>query len=87
MTHRTVDGVTAVIGAGQVTAFAGPNGAGETTTLRMLLGLVAPTSCTATFLVEPRRYRILVAKGVAWSSPASSSPGRRSSSRSPSASR
>ena len=51
---RAVDDVSAVIAAGQVTAFLGPNGAGKTTTLRMLLGLVAPTSGTATF--GGRRY-------------------------------
>jgi ABC-2 type transport system ATP-binding protein len=37
-----------------VTGFLGPNGAGKTTTLRMLLGLVRPTSGTAT--VDGRRY-------------------------------
>lgn len=51
---RAVDDVHAVIAGGQVTAFLGPNGAGKTTTLRMLLGLVAPTSGTATF--GGRRY-------------------------------
>jgi ABC-2 type transport system ATP-binding protein len=46
---RAVDDVTAVAQPGQVTAMLGPNGAGKTTTLRMLLGLVAPTSGSATF--------------------------------------
>ena len=40
-----------------VTGFLGPNGAGKTTTLRCLLGLVAPTSGTAT--IGGRRYRDL----------------------------
>ena len=44
-----VDAVSAVAQPGQVTALLGPNGAGKTTTMRMLLGLVAPTSGTATF--------------------------------------
>ena len=46
---RAVDDVSAVIAPGKVTAFLGPNGAGKTTTLRMLLGLVVPTSGSATF--------------------------------------
>ena len=44
-----VDRVSAVARPGQVTALVGPNGAGKTTMLRMLLGLVAPSSGTATF--------------------------------------
>jgi len=60
---RAVDDVTAEIAAGKLTAFLGPNGAGKTTTLRMLLGLAAPTSGTATFggkrydeLADPVRH-------------------------------
>jgi ABC-2 type transport system ATP-binding protein len=49
-----VDDVSAVARPGEVTALLGPNGAGKTTTLRMLLGLVAPSSGTATF--DGRRY-------------------------------
>ncbi len=42
------------VAAGRVTGFLGPNGSGKTTTLRMLLGLVAVTAGTATF--GGRRY-------------------------------
>jgi sodium transport system ATP-binding protein len=44
---RAVDGLTFRVGAGQIYGLLGPNGAGKTTTLRMLSGLMAPTSGTA----------------------------------------
>ncbi len=43
-----VDDLSLTVEPGRITGFLGPNGAGKTTTLRMLLGLVRPTSGTAT---------------------------------------
>ncbi|HUR62517.1 MAG TPA: ABC transporter ATP-binding protein [Candidatus Thermoplasmatota archaeon] len=48
-----VDGISFEVPRGGVTGFIGPNGAGKTTTIRMLLGLVQPTSGTATVLGHP----------------------------------
>jgi ABC-2 type transport system ATP-binding protein len=45
-----VDGLALRVRRGEVYGFLGPNGAGKTTTLRMLLGLVRPTSGTALVL-------------------------------------
>jgi ABC-2 type transport system ATP-binding protein len=39
-----VDGVTLTVEAGDVFGYLGPNGAGKTTSLRMMLGLIRPTS-------------------------------------------
>jgi len=41
-----VDDVTFDVGRSEIVALLGPNGAGKTTTLRMLAGLIAPTSGT-----------------------------------------
>jgi len=54
---EAVDDLSFDVPAGRVTGFLGPNGAGKTTTLRMLLGLVAPTSGQG--LVGGRRYQDL----------------------------
>src|ERR1700716_2782208 len=51
--HVAVDGVSLTVRRGEVYGFLGPNGAGKTTTLRMVLGLIRPTSGTATVLGEP----------------------------------
>jgi ABC-2 type transport system ATP-binding protein len=42
-----VDNLSFSVEPGRITGFLGPNGAGKTTTLRMLLGLVQPTSGSA----------------------------------------
>ena len=52
-----VDDLSFTVHEGTVTGFLGPNGAGKTTTLRILLGLVSPTSGRA--LVNGRPYRDL----------------------------
>jgi len=44
--RTVVNDVTFDVGRGEILALLGPNGAGKTTTLRMLAGLIAPTSGT-----------------------------------------
>jgi ABC-2 type transport system ATP-binding protein len=53
-TQLAVNELSFSLERGQITGFLGPNGAGKSTTLRMLLGLVEPTSGSA--LVFGRQY-------------------------------
>jgi len=48
--RNAVDGVSIAVPRGVIAGFVGPNGAGKTTTIRMLLGLIRPTSGTAEVL-------------------------------------
>ena len=47
---RAVDDISFEIDKGEMVAFLGPNGAGKTTTLKLLSGLIYPTSGTAAVL-------------------------------------
>lgn len=50
---EAVRGVSFEVRRGDIFGFLGPNGAGKTTTIKMLTGLIAPTSGKATILGEP----------------------------------
>jgi ABC-2 type transport system ATP-binding protein len=51
--YRAVDGVSFRVERGQVVGLLGPNGAGKTTVLRVLVGLIRPTSGTLHVFGEP----------------------------------
>ena len=50
-----VDALSFAVAPGLVTGFLGPNGSGKTTTMRAILGLIAPTSGTTRLLGRPYR--------------------------------
>ena len=52
---RAVDGLTFTVRPGVVTGFLGPNGSGKSTTMRLVLGLDAPTAGDVT--VNGKHYR------------------------------
>jgi len=45
--HKATDDISFNIKAGEIVGFAGPNGAGKTTVIKMLTGILKPTSGTA----------------------------------------
>src|ERR1700723_1654275 len=45
--RRSLDNLTFQVDEGEVFGFLGPNGAGKTTTMKLLMGLIFPTSGTA----------------------------------------
>ena len=51
---RAVDGVSLAVPAGTIYGMLGPNGAGKTTTLRLLLGIIDPSSGTRSLLGHDR---------------------------------
>ena len=51
--HVAVDNLTFEVQRSEILALLGPNGAGKTTTLRMLGGLIQPTSGSVT--IEDRK--------------------------------
>jgi ABC-2 type transport system ATP-binding protein len=51
-----VDDLSFEVKPGRITGFLGPNGAGKSTTLRMILGLVSPTTGTASVLGMPYHH-------------------------------
>src|SRR4249919_1063216 len=52
---RAVDGLSFTVQPGVVTGFLGPNGSGKSTTMRLILGLDAPTRGQVTVNGKPYR--------------------------------
>ncbi len=51
--QRAVDGLDLAVPRGSIYGFLGPNGSGKTTTIRMMLNLISPSSGTVELLGEP----------------------------------
>ena len=62
--HLAVDGLSLTVNKGELFAFLGPNGAGKTTTIKMVAGLLTPTSGTIQVAGYDIREDYLQAKAV-----------------------
>ncbi len=62
--HVAVKGVDLTIGRGEIVAFLGPNGAGKTTTIKLLTGLLRPTTGSAAILGHDIQADALAAKAL-----------------------
>jgi ABC-2 type transport system ATP-binding protein len=64
---RALDGLDLRVGPGEIHGFLGPNGAGKSTTLRVLLGLIRPTSGTVrVFGLDPWRDPVRAHRNIAY---------------------
>ncbi len=62
---RAVDGLTFEIGAGECVGYIGPNGAGKSTTIKMLTGILVPSSGRLRVAgVDPARERTRLAQRI-----------------------
>lgn len=58
--HKALDNLNLEVDEGEIFGFLGPNGAGKTTTMKLLLGLIFPTSGNAWLLGQPLGQRTIL---------------------------
>ena len=62
---RAVDDVSLSVGDGELVGYIGPNGAGKSTTIKMLTGILVPSSGTIRVAgVDPQRRRVELARRI-----------------------
>jgi ABC-2 type transport system ATP-binding protein len=62
---RAVDDLSLTVGAGQIVGYVVPNGAGKSTTIKMLTGILVPTSGTVRVVgLDPQRHRVELTRRI-----------------------